>query len=41
MDDNIFNILTLQTIIEQSMKLQTDKALNGRDALDKVMSRAT
>jgi CheY-like chemotaxis protein len=23
------------------MKLQTDKALNGRDALDKVMSRAS
>jgi hypothetical protein len=33
--------MTLQTIIEQSMKLKSDKALNGRDALDKVMSRAS
>lgn len=39
-DDNIFNILTLQTIIECTLKLQTDKALNGKEAVEKVMRRA-
>ena len=39
-DDNIFNILTLQTILEQTMKLQSDKALNGREALDIITKRA-
>ena len=35
-DDNIFNILTLQTILEQTLKLQSDKALNGREALEMI-----
>ncbi len=32
-DDNIFNVMTLQTIIESSLKMQTDKALNGKEAV--------
>jgi CheY-like chemotaxis protein len=32
--------MTLQTIIESSLKMQTDKALNGKEAVDKVMKRA-
>ena len=39
-DDNIFNIMTLQTIIECSLKMQSDKALNGKEAYEKVMKRA-
>jgi PleD family two-component response regulator len=39
-DDNIFNIMTLQTIIECSLKMQTDKALNGKEAVQKVMKMA-
>ncbi len=39
-DDNIFNIVTLQTIIECSLKMQADKALNGREAVDMVLKRA-
>ena len=38
-DDNVFNILTLQTILESLCNLQTDKALNGREAIDKIISR--
>ena len=38
-DDNIFNIMTLQTIIECSLKMKSDKALNGKEAVDKVMKR--
>ena len=39
-DDNIFNIMTLQTIIESTLKMQSDKALNGKEAVEKVMRRA-
>ena len=39
-DDNIFNIITLQTILEYSLKIQSDKALNGKEAVEKVLKRA-
>ena len=39
-DDNIFNIVTLQTILEYSLKIQSDKALNGKEAVEKVLKRA-
>lgn len=39
-DDNIFNIVTLQTILECTLKMPSDKALNGKEAVEKVMKRA-
>jgi hypothetical protein len=33
-DDNIFNIFTLQNIIDISFGIATDKALNGEDAIE-------
>jgi CheY-like chemotaxis protein len=39
-DDNIFNVVTLQTILEYSLKIQSDKALNGKEAVEKVLKRA-
>jgi hypothetical protein len=30
----------LQTIIESTLKMQSDKALNGKEAVEKVMRRA-
>ena len=36
-DDNIFNILTLRTIIESSLNMQADKALNGKEAVELVL----
>eukprot|EP00347_Sterkiella_histriomuscorum_P016217 403354040 len=38
-DDNIFNIVTLQTILEYQFNLRSDKALNGQDAVDIVKQR--
>eukprot|EP00347_Sterkiella_histriomuscorum_P010154 403377397 len=38
-DDNIFNIITLQTILEKQFNLQVDKATNGQEAVDKVIER--
>eukprot|EP00347_Sterkiella_histriomuscorum_P012729 403367440 len=38
-DDNIFNIVTLQTILEYQYNLKSDKAMNGQEALDKVNMR--
>ena len=38
-DDNVFNIMTLQTILEISLKLKSDKALNGKLALDLIKKR--
>ena len=32
--------MTLQTILEYSLKMQSDKALNGKKAVEKVMKRA-
>ena len=40
-DDNIFNIATLQCIISESLKgVQSDQALNGREAVDAVLRRS-
>ncbi|CDW86801.1 -like sensor kinase protein [Stylonychia lemnae] len=38
-DDNIFNVVTLQTILEFQFNLKSDKAMNGLDALKKVEER--
>ena len=38
-DDNVFNIMTLQTILETSMKVKSDKALNGRIAVELIQRR--
>jgi CheY-like chemotaxis protein len=38
-DDNVFNIMTLQTMIETTLRLESEKALNGRVALDLVLKR--
>jgi CheY-like chemotaxis protein len=39
-DDNIFNIVTLQTILECALKMPSDKALNGKEAVEMVLRRA-
>ncbi|CDW89272.1 pas domain s-box protein [Stylonychia lemnae] len=38
-DDNIFNVVTLQTIIEQNQGFQCDKAMNGIQAVEMFKSR--
>jgi PleD family two-component response regulator len=38
-DDNVFNIMTLQTMLEVSLKLKSDRALNGKEAVDLVRKR--
>ncbi len=35
-DDNSFNIITIQTMIEYEFGLMCDKAFNGQEALDKI-----
>lgn len=38
-DDDVFNIATLETIMDINFKLKVDKALNGQEAIDKVTKR--
>ncbi|CDW74713.1 multi-sensor hybrid histidine kinase [Stylonychia lemnae] len=38
-DDNIFNIVTLQTILEYQFNISSDKAMNGQEAVDIVKHR--
>ncbi|CDW83581.1 multi-sensor hybrid histidine kinase [Stylonychia lemnae] len=38
-DDNVFNIITLQTILEMNFKQKVEKATNGKEGVDKVMER--
>lgn len=38
-DDAIFNIVALQTILEMTYNLKSDKALNGQLAIDKIKER--
>jgi len=38
-DDNVFNIMTLQTMLEVSLKLKSERALNGREAVEAVRRR--
>jgi CheY-like chemotaxis protein len=38
-DDNIFNIVALQTVLEYDLKVTSEKALNGLEALNKVIER--
>jgi two-component system, sensor histidine kinase len=38
-DDNIFNVVTLQTILEFTHSLRSDKATNGKEAVDLVRRR--
>lgn len=35
-DDNVFNIVTLQTLLEYQFNLESDKAMNGQEAIEKV-----
>ena len=39
MDDNIFNVITLQTILDLQMKLKSDKALNGQQAIEIITEK--
>ena len=39
MDDNIFNLVTLESMIDLSFKMKVDKAHNGQQALQKVVHR--
>ena len=38
-DDNVFNIFTLQMVLDTSFKLKSDKALNGQEAIDIILKR--
>jgi PleD family two-component response regulator len=38
-DDNVFNIMTLQTMLEVSLKLKSDRALNGKEAVELIKRR--
>lgn len=38
-DDNIFNIVTLQTLLEIKFGITSDKASNGKEGVDKVKER--
>ncbi|CDW73961.1 pas domain s-box protein [Stylonychia lemnae] len=38
-DDNIFNLVTLEAILQLQLKLQVDKATNGLEAVTKVKQR--
>eukprot|EP00347_Sterkiella_histriomuscorum_P016347 403353540 len=38
-DDNIFNILTLQTILEMQFNQRVDKATNGLEGIEKIKER--
>jgi PleD family two-component response regulator len=38
-DDNVFNIMTLQCILSENLKLDADKAINGREAVEKIINR--
>lgn len=38
-DDNIFNIVTLQTLLELQFHQSSDKATNGLEAVKKVKAR--
>ena len=38
-DDNVFNILTLQTMLEEGLHLKSDRALNGKESLNCVEDR--
>ena len=38
-DDNIFNIVALETVLEYELKILSDKALNGLEALNMVRAR--
>ena len=40
MDDNIFNVMTLEMMINHSLNQQVDKALNGKEAVDQFLKRA-
>ncbi len=40
-DDNIFNVMTLQMILKEGFNLESDKALNGQEALKLLRERRT
>jgi hypothetical protein len=38
-DDNIFNIVTMETMLEFQLNMKADRATNGREAVKKVIER--
>lgn len=38
-DDNIFNVTTLKELLKMKFNLNSDKAMNGLEAVDKVKLR--
>ncbi len=38
-DDNVFNIVTIQAIIELNFGFKSDKASNGKEAIDAIKRR--
>ena len=38
-DDNMFNLITLETMIELQFQIKVDKATNGLEAVNKVKER--
>ena len=38
-DDNVFNLMTLQCILTEGLKVSADKALNGLEAVNKFKER--
>ena len=39
-DDNVFNVMTLEMMINHSLNQEVDKALNGKEAVDQFLKRA-
>jgi two-component system sensor histidine kinase/response regulator len=38
-DDNIFNIVTIQTVLSTIYNIPSDKAMNGQEAIEMIMLR--
>jgi CheY-like chemotaxis protein len=38
-DDNIFNIVTIQTVLSTIYNVLSDKAMNGQEAIDVILLR--
>lgn len=39
-DDNVFNVMTLQCILKESAGVESDAAVNGEEAVERVRARA-
>ncbi|TNV83865.1 hypothetical protein FGO68_gene3753 [Halteria grandinella] len=38
-DDNVFNLITLQSILHETLKVDSDSAMNGQQAIERVKER--